>query len=123
MQKNQSKFLFLEGKVHTVYLCQYGKKSWDEFSKQHQFNPKGQLNQLLARLSKYAETGELQTPRQLNREGDGFFAIKSNAGLRCYFWFEQSDMVISHFYYKKSDTLPQSEKERMKRNRKSYGDS
>lgn len=121
MQKDQIKFLFIKGKLYQVHFCEYGKKSWDAFSMQHQQHPKGQLSQLLARLTRYADTGKLLTPKQLNKEGDGFFAIKSNGGLRCYFWFEQKNMVISHFYYKKSEGLPKPEKDRMQRNRKSYG--
>ena len=121
MREKKYNNLFHNGKKHHVYLCDYAVKDWATFRKTHAQHPKGQLTQLMARLTKYADTGELLVPRHLNTEGDGYYAIKSNGGLRCYFWFEQSYMIVSHFFYKKTGNLPPQEKERMDRNRKKYG--
>jgi hypothetical protein len=74
----------------------------------------------LSRIGRYAETGKLHAPKQVNGEGDGFSAIKHDCGLRAYFWLDGSKMLISHFVMKKRDGLAPGDKARMARTRKKY---
>ena len=43
-------------------------------------------------------------PVQMNSEGDGIFAVKTNCGLRAYGWFDSVEgrkaFIISHFVFK-----------------------
>lgn len=78
------------------------------------------VGQLLARIGRFADTGKLRFPDQLNNEGDGFYAIKATCGLRAYFWYASSErwvVVISHYQFKDYEKLKPQDKKRMKQNR------
>lgn len=79
--------------------------------------------QLRARAQRLADVGKLRTPDQFNPEGDGFYAIKANCGLRAYGWFHSKRrgvFMISHFIYKNRRKLAQEDKARMLNNRNQY---
>ncbi len=81
------------------------------------------IQNLNARIERFADHGKLHVPQQLNDEGDGFYAIKARCGLRAYFWYHGTRrrvMVISHFAYKNYQKLRSQDKTRMQRNRQEY---
>ena len=83
-------------------------------------NQETSVQSFFARINRYAQTGRLHAPKQINGEGDGFSAIKHDCGLRAYFWIDGSKVLISHFILKKRDGLARIDKTRMTENRRQY---
>jgi len=79
--------------------------------------PKKDLARIVARIERFANTGKLHAPGQINDEGDGFFAIKDVSGqLRAYCWYDETErgvVIISHFIVKKKDDLDPRDKAKM----------
>jgi hypothetical protein len=115
--------LFCKGASLKIELTADAQKSWDEAISHASEQCVAQLVGLAKRL---AEFRKLRSPDQFNDEGDGFWAIKANCGLRAYGWYHSTRrgvFVISHFIVKKRPRLLQEDKDRMKRNRKRYDPS
>lgn len=94
-------------------------ESWNEVAANAPQNCVAQLFRLAQRL---ADVGRLRSPDQFNNEGDGFYAIKAECGLRAYGWYsdQRGIFVISHFVLKKRQKLLPSDKDRMKENKRRY---
>lgn len=76
-----------------------------------------QLRRLIQRL---AEVGPLRSPDQMNKEGDGIFAIKARCGLRVYGWFAEGAFVIGHATLKKKQKADTGDLDKTKRERDLY---
>lgn len=113
--------VFYPGRKYTVLLTKDGEKSWSELTKTYGPTQSKGISALVARIKKYADTGKLHTPEQLNDEGDGFYAIKTKCGFRFYWWYDiGSKMIGSHFILKKRPKLAPKDAKRMKTNREQY---
>jgi hypothetical protein len=112
--------LFYKGVSLEIDQTPDAAECWNEVSANATPNCVAQLLRLAKRL---ADVGSLRSPDQFNNEGDGFYAVKAECGLRAYGWYHSSRrgvFVISHFILKKTQKLSPSDKERMKRNRRQY---
>lgn len=73
----------------------------------------------LVRLRKFADTGKLQAPRQLNSLGDGLIEFKLAEGPRLLAYHagkrQQGLVVLTHGFWKKSVRTPRQEIERARR--------
>lgn len=106
-----------------TFLVEFSEDAGSSFDEAAARAPAKCVENLLARLKKFADGGKLHTPGQLNVEGDGFFSIKARCGLRAYWWYDRQRrwvIVISHFILKKTQKLSRADKDRMKKNRRSY---
>lgn len=86
--------------------------------------PQDRYFHLVALIKRFADTGKLHSPEQLNNEGDGFFAIKSRSpALRAYFWYDSKErgvIVVSHIIVKKQQKLDKQDKDIMVNERSNY---
>ncbi len=88
-----------------------------------QAQPISCIAQLKRMIERFADHGKLNSPDQINDEGDGFFAIKARCGLRAYGWYHQDRQgvfVISHYICKKKQKLDAADIARANANRNSY---
>ena len=113
---------FYVGTKFTVLLTEDGKESWESLKETYgKTRKKSGIAAMAARIKKYADTGILHTPKQLNKEADGFWAIKTNCGFRFYWWFDTGQKMIgSHFILKKRKKLAPGDSQRMHDNRSKY---
>lgn len=109
---------YYRGSIYTIEHTEDADESLPKAESHALLACQAQLRRLTERL---ADTGNLKSPEQFSKEGDGFFAIKARCGLRGYGWFSKYHrkiFIVSHYICKKKAKLAQKDKDRMKANRK-----
>lgn len=67
-----------------------------------------------------AERGRLFNEEKFRNEGDGIYAIKASQDRFLCFFFDGAKIIITNAYKKKSNKMPQNEKEKALKAKKSY---
>ncbi len=115
--------IFHKGNRFTIDVTDAAEAAWVEAEAQVPGNQeacKAQLRRLLTRLGDF---GELQSPNQMNDEGDGIFAVKARCGLRAYGWYSSSKrryFVIGHVVLKTKQKLDKRDHDRACEARRNY---
>jgi hypothetical protein len=112
--------LIYEGRVYKIVQTEDAEVSQPEAEAHAR---KACIAQLDAMIKRLANMGKLNSPKQINNEGNGIWAIKARCGLRAYGWYcrcERGVFVISHYIYKKQQRLDPRDMARAEGNRSSY---
>ena len=75
---------------------------------------------LLKLVKRLGDWGKIIDKTKFNYEGDQLFALKANADRYLCFFAENSRVIITNAFCKKSQKLPKAEKQRALRSKKEY---
>jgi len=95
-----------------VYVRQNGESPADRFIEQL---VKKERVLIIRWIKGFSEAGQIRNTERFNNEGDGIFAFKGfQARVLCFFLPNSSKktIILTHGYMKKSDRLPQRQKDR-----------
>ncbi|WP_227104527.1 hypothetical protein [Chromobacterium rhizoryzae] len=115
--------VFYTGSRYVIVFTDRAVETFDQLKDQSPSHKKA-LVHWTERVRRFADGVDLHAPDQINQEGGGFFAIKSNSmSLRAYSWFcaeKRKNIVISHFIAKKTKKLSKADKDIMNLEKRNY---
>jgi hypothetical protein len=115
--------LYHQGASRTILLTEDGEQSIRDLVAVHSKEIETGLARADALIRTFAETGQLRSPDQWRKEGDGFWAIRAKQ-IRFYGWYEHGGIfVVSHAICKRHQKLSDADKSRMLKNQAEYRNS
>jgi hypothetical protein len=115
--------VYHEGASRTILITADGEQSIRALVAVHSKEIETGLARADALIRTLAETGQLRSPDQWRKEGDGFWAIRAKQ-IRFYGWYEPGSIfVVSHVICKRHQKLSEADKSRMLKNQAEYRNS
>lgn len=112
--------VYYQGASRTILLTEDGEQSIRDLAAAHSKVIETGLARADALIRTLGDTGLLRSPDQWRKEGDGFWAIRTNQ-IRFYGWYEPGGIfVVSHVICKRHQKLSEADKNRMLKNQAEY---